>query len=459
MNDVPDRRIITSTAQLFKDNHGRLVASVEDVHSLLHDLCYNQWHGNESIRFFTQWLLIYHRVKKHALVLQFMTEELFNYAILSSYSLVGTDSAPATSSHLPNYSAASDTLPLDALRSANVKMHIFAEETEEISNVIDHSVHSLDRVWNNTTAVDFYHRFRQWHTDFNSTIENIFQAVHELDDLVQAVQEIVQLEDPSLFEKTFAFTREPGGVHGSELEEYRDRFPASTVEYSLFNAIDKARVEAQQHANRNRKYRGDSISSGLDTLKTALLNNPMCSPEHQEQIVYDITTVSAINKPAHDDAPYDRLLDRVTEYIRERIALTDKADQLEKTAQQAERAALAEHAALTTTGGSLKENIIPGSEDNATGAKKSTPFSDKLRLGKKRKNKNTTSSSLDLSDPTEPMSTNHLSAPEDAFAFHPSERVEECDSTDAHNQDSAREDTVPTESKKLRLRFFRKKNS
>ncbi|CAN5196924.1 hypothetical protein BH23ACT9_BH23ACT9_00260 [soil metagenome] len=91
------------------------------------------------------------------------------------------------------------------------------------------------------------------------------------------------------------------------------RGQADTVQGELMRAVERLRDEAQRNGNLNW---GPSHVTLLEYLRTTLLDADLFDADRCSAIVADADRLLDFEHPEVDDAPYDRLCDRVVEWAR-----------------------------------------------------------------------------------------------------------------------------------------------
>ncbi|MFC4144735.1 hypothetical protein ACFO0M_00530 [Micromonospora mangrovi] len=89
---------------------------------------------------------------------------------------------------------------------------------------------------------------------------------------------------------------------------------AKTVQGELIRAVEKLRDEAHRNGNVNWD---DSHEILARFLRDTLVASGLFAPAIAEQIDRDVARLLNVDMPETDDAPYDRLTDRVVEWARE----------------------------------------------------------------------------------------------------------------------------------------------
>lgn len=97
-------------------------------------------------------------------------------------------------------------------------------------------------------------------------------------------------------------------------EQVPPRGQSDTVQGELLRGIEKLRWEAQTNGNVNWS---DQFSNFASWIERTLIDSQVFDVNAVAEIGDDIGRLRAFEHPETDDAPYDRLTDRVVEWSRE----------------------------------------------------------------------------------------------------------------------------------------------
>ncbi|MFC8930755.1 hypothetical protein ACFT1A_01690 [Rhodococcus sp. NPDC057135] len=90
--------------------------------------------------------------------------------------------------------------------------------------------------------------------------------------------------------------------------------PAETVQGELLRALEQLRAEAQRNGNIN--YEVGDYADYVTYLRTRLIDSRVFNKEALTEIEIDLNRLADFEFPETDDEPYDRLSDRIVEWVR-----------------------------------------------------------------------------------------------------------------------------------------------